>query len=1126
MSISRLTGCIASCGLVFVSLSGSARAAESCTTVVGHLVSVEGRIEIQHSTAPAWSSGALNDALCQGDLIRAGERSRATVQLINQAVLRIDQNTAMRLDNVTAQAEERSAFSLLKGAFQSFSRKPRGFEVNTPYLNGSIEGTEFVFRVEDEESVLTVLEGTVIASNDQGKLAVPAGTAAAAKSGQAPQPRILVHPRDAVQWSLYYPPVLAAPPQAAGAAPETQTLLHTAASLLSVGRVDEARDEIDKALAKDPNAGLAYALKAVINVVQNHNDQALVDAKQAVTLSPDSAAAKIALSYAQQAAFDIPAARATLQQAVQQQPQDALAWARLSELQLMLGDRQLARESAQKATSLNPNLSRTQITHGFAALAEFHNDVARTAFERAIELDSADPLPHLGLGLARISAGDVTQGGRDIEVAVALDSNDSLLRSYLGKTYFEEKRTPLDFQQYSIAKDLDPMDPTAYLYSGIARQTVNQPVEAVNDIEKSIELNDNRVVYRGRLLLDKDRAARGTSLARVYQDLGFSQLGVNESTQSISEDPSNASAHRFLSDTYKDIPGRLETSRVSELLQSQLLQDTNLNPIQPSISSTNLNIVTAGGPAEAGYNEFTPLFERNQMQLNATGFGGSNNTYGGEAVLSGVYNSLSGSAGHYYYNTDGYRDNNDLDHKIWDVYGQWAALPALNLQAEYRHRDTQHGDLRQNFDLNDFDPTYQRKSDEDIYRVGARISPDERSKVLLSYIYSDINSKRQNVPLDDVIPSPIPGFPDGFIHTSEQSKSSLNTDQYDAQYLFEGSSFNLVTGASYSNSNADETTTSVTSYEIPPIVPATTDPPLVIDSSSDTDDKRVYTYNDWTIVPSVTGTVGLSYVDFKSDVGAFDKLNVDRVNPKLGIRWAIVDGLTARAAYFKNVMPVLASKRTLEPTQVAGFNQFFDDPNATKSTRYGGGLDWKPSGELAFGTEFTKRDVKTPVLDVGNGTIPFESRNEWNNRGYAYWTPTNRWALSFEAIFDKFKNQNDSLLSTSVPRRVTTWTLPAKAIYFHPTGWFSGVGLTYVNQQVRREQDSLMAEGNSDFTLTDAFVGYRLPKRRGVVSLSVQNIFDKNFEYQDNSYRTFRLEPYVSPYVPDVTVMGRVTLSF
>ena len=64
MSISRLTGCIASCGLVFVSLSGSARAAESCTTVVGHLVSVEGRIEIQHSTAPAWSSGALNDALC------------------------------------------------------------------------------------------------------------------------------------------------------------------------------------------------------------------------------------------------------------------------------------------------------------------------------------------------------------------------------------------------------------------------------------------------------------------------------------------------------------------------------------------------------------------------------------------------------------------------------------------------------------------------------------------------------------------------------------------------------------------------------------------------------------------------------------------------------------------------------------------------------------------------------------------------------------------------------------------------------------------------------------------------------------------------------------------------------
>jgi hypothetical protein len=55
---------------------------------------------------------------------------------------------------------------------------------------------------------------------------------------------------------------------------------------------------------------------------------------------------------------------------------------------------------------------------------------------------------------------------------------------------------------------------------------------------------------------------------------------------------------------------RREIARVSNLLQAQMLQDLNINPIQPSLSEANLNIVTQGGPARAGFNEFTPLFER------------------------------------------------------------------------------------------------------------------------------------------------------------------------------------------------------------------------------------------------------------------------------------------------------------------------------------------------------------------------------------------------------------------------------------------------------------------------------------------------------------------------------------
>ena len=60
----------------------------------------------------------------------------------------------------------------------------------------------------------------------------------------------------------------------------------------------------------------------------------------------------------------------------------------------------------------------------------------------------------------------------------------------------------------TVAKAYDPRDPTPWFYDAIRKQTDNRPVEALQDLEKSIELNDNRAVYRSRLLLDQDLAAR------------------------------------------------------------------------------------------------------------------------------------------------------------------------------------------------------------------------------------------------------------------------------------------------------------------------------------------------------------------------------------------------------------------------------------------------------------------------------------------------------------------------------------------------------------------------------------------------------------------------------------------
>ncbi|MGH8659066.1 MAG: TonB-dependent receptor domain-containing protein, partial [Gammaproteobacteria bacterium] len=1062
------------------------------------------------------------------------------------------QRTTMRLLDIVEQKEERSVLELIIGAFQSFSRAPRSLAVNTPYVNGLIEGTEFLVRVEAEQTAITVFEGKVAATNEFGRLLLARGESAVAKKGDPPRPQVVVRPRDAVQWALYYPLVLepgrvpADVPinlrkamQAAGrgdtvgafealeGVPETEQgarfRLYRAALLLNVGRVDEAQADIDRALALDPKASLAHTLRSVIKVAQNEQEQALADGERAVALEPQSAAAHIALSYAQQARFDLEQARDTLLKAVEAEPDNALAWARLAELWLMLGYRNRSLDAAQKATELKPNLPRTHIVKGFADLAAFRTQRARQAFDQAIALDPADPLPHLGRGLSLIRESRLEEGRKDLEIAVGLDGNDSLLRSYLGKAYFEEKRDPLDAQQFQIAKELDPLDPTPYLYDGIRKQTENMPVPALKDVQKSIKLNDNRAVYRNRQQLDADRAARQSSLARVYNDLGFTQLGLDEAGKSLALDPSNTSAHRFLSDTYRGVRRR-EISRVSELLQAQMLQDVNINPVQPSFSETNLNIVTRSGPTEAGFNEFTPLFERNDVQLNATGVFGNQDTIGGEGVVSALYDWFALSLGAFHYETDGWRRNNDLQHDIYNIFAQAAITPELNVQGEYRHRDTEFGDLQFDFDPNDVAANARNGLDQDIGRVGLRYSPAPHSDILFSYI----RTERDETASDEAVEED-PFL--GPVLVSGKLNRNQTADQIEGQYIFKHDGINVIAGFGFTNSDSEEPL----EFAFDGIVAAQFRLDL------ETDDHRGYVYTNINFPQPVTWTIGVSYADYQQkgdSVAILDdtvfvdplKDDVDEISPKFGVQWDVTPDLRARAAYLEVVKPPITSNRTLEPTQVAGFNQFFDDIDGTESTRYGFGLDWQVVSNLAIGGEVTWREIDEPFINLAAvpNTFVRDEADEQSHQAYVYWTPIEELAVRTGFVYDKFKRDSAEFASevgNQNPLDLETISWPVSATYFHPSGFFAAAGVTYVDQEVKR-LEIFSNQGEDNFVTVDLGAGFRFPDRWGIASIQVQNLLDEEFKFQDDSFREFRDEPSVGPYIPDRTIMGRITLNF
>jgi len=131
--------------------------------------------------------------------------------------------------------------------------------------------------------------------------------------------------------------------------------------------------------------------------------------------------------------------------------------------------------------------------------------------------------------------------------------------------------------------------------------------------------------------------------------------------------------------------------------------------------------------------------------------------------------------------------------------------------------------------------------------------------------------------------------------------------------------------------------------------------------------------------------------------------------------------------------------------------------------------------------------------------------------------------LGIEAVYDLFETDGPSV-DSGLPLEVKTISYPVTIQYFHPSGFFGYLGSTYVDQEYEDQVSS--ASGDDSFTVTDLGLGYRLPKRRGIVSVTVQNVTDEEFNYQDDSYRTFEVEPSAGPYIPDRLVTGRLTLNF
>jgi tetratricopeptide (TPR) repeat protein len=1078
--------------LMLVAATASTALADTgrCTEWAGKAVSVQGTVEYRASGEDAWRQVGPEEALCPGDTVRVGAQSRASLQLRNQSVMRLNENTAFTL--AAAEQEGRPFLvEMLQGAAHFLSRKPRSLDVNTPYTIAGVRGTEFSIAVADGRTDLIVFEGMVLAQNQHGQVELTSGQAAVAMEGQAPARTVLVRPRDAVQWALYYPQIGTPEKKDPGIRPEAYDSAQRASELLAVGQAGRANEELERALKADPNFAEAYALQSIIALVQNEGDRAGALADRAVQARPESASAWLAQSYVQQSRFDVEGARASREKAVQAEPQNALAWAALAESWTMTGNLNKALEAAQRAAQLQPDLPQTQKVLGFVHLMQVRTDQARQAFQRAVELDQADPMPRLGLGLAEFRDGDVAEGQRQMEIAASLDPNRSLIRSYLGKAFFEQKRTDIALREFDIAKELDPNDPTPWFYSAVAQQTTNRPVEAMQDYQKAIELNDNRAVYRSRLLLDSDLAARSAALGRLYGELGFEQLALSEGFKAVNEDPSNFSAHRFLADLYGSLP-RHEIARVSALLQSQLLQPINLTPIQPTLAESNLLLISAMGPTALSFNEFNPLFEQRQrVAFLGSGLVGENDTWAGEGVLSAIIGRMSLSGGYTHFETDGWRENAYQEDDIYNLFAQYEIAHNTSIQVEFRNRNTDFGDTKMRFFENEFMANLDQTREASVARLGLRHEILPGHTLIGNFSYTDYDDSADEINEESFIP---------FIGLGTEAISR----NFELSYLSTLRNIKLISGAGYVYTNRN----SQLQYSL--ALPPPPDGPGRLDFSTAWDETikhtNAYLYSHINLPLNMILTLGLSGDIYDTNDELLDN---DQLNPKIGLIWNILPKTTLRVAGFRTLTRTLPTDQTLEPTQVSGFNQFYDDTPGTDAWRYGIGLDQKITNNINVGVEYSLRDLEIPfvIADDEGANRQKTDLDEKFFRAYVYWTPLHWTSITTEAYWEK----HDGGEEIGEFKELETWWFPIGINIFLHNGLSASLKATYYNQEgsfTRLEAPlGYFEDGSEHFWLVDASLNFRLPNRYGFITLGVKNLFDENFRFFDIDPHNPRIKP-------------------
>jgi Tfp pilus assembly protein PilF len=1122
----------------------------------------QGTLEILPKGASRWVRTSPPQPLEPGDRLRTGPNSRVFIHWSDQSVLSFGALTELEI-LPPHEAQALSGLHLIKGLLSFFHRdKPGRIRVITHGTVAGVEGTEFVMEVESvdniERTTISLIDGKVQVSNDHGMLLLTNGQQAVSEMDKPPTLQTAGFiANNVLQWCLYYPAVLdprechltaeehgalseslasyqrgdlltALAKYPAGRQPGSDAeSVYYAALLLSVGQVEQAEKLLRELEAVEGlNAKLARALQTLMAAVKRDFQVETTDRKLETTTE------LLAASYYEQsrARGDASLRKALdlARQAATNSTAFGFASARVAELEFSFGHTRSALDALNRSLALSPRNAQALTLKGFLIAAQNKSREAIQWFNHSIDVDAALGNAWLGRGLCRIRGGDRDGGREDLLIAAALEPQRSLLRSYLGKAYGDDGDVQRATHELNLAKELDRDDPTAWLYSALIKQQNNRINESVRDLEKSLELNENRRLYRSGFLLDEDRAVRRANLALLYQDAGMFDWSVREASRAVSSDYANYSAHLFLANSYNTLRDpnlvnlRYETATFSEYIMANLLSTVGGTPLSQHVSQQ----------------EYSRLFERDRPGISSTTTFLSNGDRQQEASQFGVFGNTSYALDAAYRSLNGQYRNNDLEQLTFSaqVKQQLTQKDSVYVQAVYN--DLSAGDVRQQYDPSLSSPTlrfterqepnlllgYHREWAPGLHTVflGGRLNDTFKLKEPNTAVTTFVSGTNAvpTTTFDAVCGGPCAPFDLSF-------RSDFDAYSVELQQIWQQPRHTLIAGARYQTGETD--TRSVLRYTPGAYPPVYNDPASTQENSTDLERVSFYGYYHWRIVDPLLLIAGVTYdrldypqnIDLPPVTGA--QQSKDRVSPKAGFVWALTESTSARGAYTRSLGGLFFDTSVrLEPTQIAGFNQAFRSLineslegtiAGSEFETFGLGLDQKfpTSTYLTVDAELLRSTSKRSVgafnyIETFGTSLPFipafpvQTRQELDFEEQSLivsfnqllgdgWSCGARYRLSQAELESNFLDVPDAVLADKW-NRALLHQLNLFAIYNHPAGFFAQVQSLW-NKQSNHGYSSPLAD--DDFWQFNAFIGYRFPRRYAELTFGILNLTDQDY---------------------------------